>query len=236
MKIKVNTSIGEIQLLILQRLISETDVEKQCRIFIEEICKQKFNDFPEYEIAKAYKYWFESLTYQVEEPPYSFKLNGKTFHSCYLELDKQKYSTPLNMQLAFLIEAANVEHDIEKFKDIDNIAALLYREDWEKPFNQKEYLSNAMTFEKSAAKYSLWGLTKYNELILTLKNTFPILYDEENEDNGKTDGRKMFDLLNAVAGDNPSQFETARSTTIGDCFTWMEQKKIESIKRKLNKR
>lgn len=235
MKIKVPNEINEMKLRHLQEITSEKDALKKCDFFIENICRLDPNKFDEIQKAESFRKWFSCLIYETEKAPLSFKVNGKWYHAKHVTVDGEKIATPLQMQLAFLIEAVNIKIDIEQFKGIDNMAALMYRQDWSKPFNIEEYFESAKMFEGLETKYSLWGMTKYNELILTLKKAYPILY-QDNEETGKTEGRKMFDLLNAVSGDNPSQFENARSTAISDAFTWMEHKKIEHVKQKLNKK
>jgi len=216
----------------MQRLGNLKDPLEQTKVFIKEICKVDPDKIDLISQAENFKKWSENVSYEVEPAPTSFKIDGRTFYTKYLELDNIIYPTPLDMQLQFLIEAANVELEPDSLNNIDNITALMYREDWSKPYDQGEYLSNALFFEKQKCKYSLWGRQKYNELILTLRDTYPILYTHGQEDDDKENGRKMFDLLNAVAQDNPSLYDQARNVKISDAFAWMEMKKKESIKQK----
>ena len=187
MKVILNSDIGEIDLNIIQQLVSQKDVVKKSNLFIRQIANLNPDDFPTSEKVKSCNEWFSRLVIPTVEPPFEFKIGIKVFKSCYLEVQEKKYSNPLGMQLAFLIEAANVDLDQDLFKGIDNIAALFYREDWAKDFDAQEYFNNAKLFERSKLKYSLYGLTKYNELIVTLKNTFPILYQESGNEEPKTD-------------------------------------------------
>jgi hypothetical protein len=218
----------------MQRLGSLNSPIKEAKVFIRDICKLKVDDVDEAQRLIAYREWLLSLDFSIEKAPISFNLDGKEFSTCHLVLKKKKHETLLNMQLAFLYELINLKIDPEKYKAIDNVAALIYREDWSKPFNQTEYFENALMFEKSKCKFSLWGMQKFNELIVILKDTYPILYQGNNED--KEDGRKMYDMINAISGDVVSNQKAALEVEIFRAFEWMEAKKIESIKRKLNKR
>ena len=216
----------------MQRLGNEEDHLKKVDIFIKDICKQDPELFTDLDKAIAFKQWGENLVFEKEETPLEFKIDGRLFKSCYMQLTDRKIPDLLSMHLGYLIEAANLEFDLESYKNIDNIAALFYREDWSKRFDKIEYLNNALLFNKQALKYSLWGVEKYHELIVTLKTTYPILY-EDNQDNGKSDGRKMFDVLNGVSGDSPIKQEEGINTKLSNVFQWLEQKKIDSVNEKL---
>jgi len=235
LKVIVNNDIGEVKLSTMQKILSKKNIVERAEIFIQEICNLNPTQYPETEHINAFTKWLESIVIPAIEPPYEFQLNGKLFKSSYLQFKGKKISALLEMQIAYLIEASNIEIDQEKFKGIDNIAALFYREDWSKDWDYIEYINNAILFENSKIKYSLYGLTKYNELILNLKNSYPILYQGAEEEEAKTDGRKMFDLLNAISQDNPINYKEARNVKISDAFIWMEEKKIQSTKQKLKK-
>lgn len=217
----------------MQHLGTLSNPIKEAKVFFEEICNLDAKDFPDDEILTAYQTWLTSLDYTIEEAPHHFKIGKRTFHSSYIKVGEQYLPNPLSVKLRFLIELANLEFDVSKFHLLDNITALIYREDWSKPFTTQEYFDNAKFFEGQVCKYSFWGVAKYNELIVTLKDTYPILYQDNSDD--KTDGRKMFDMLNAISGDSPTNQEAAEDLAISRAFEWMEHKKIESIKRKLKK-
>ena len=51
-------------------------------------------------------------------------------------------------------------------------------------------------------------------------------------DRDKSDGRKMYDVLNALSSDNPTKQEEAENLPLWRAFTWLEQKKIEQINQK----
>lgn len=218
----------------MQLLGSLNDPTKEAKVFIRDICKLNLNDVDEIHQLVAYQEWLLSLDFSMDEAPSTFKLDEKTFKTCQLQLRDRTIETPLNMQLRFLIELVNLEIDVEKYQSIDNVAALIYREDWNKPFDQSEYFNNAIMFEKAKCKYSFWGMQKFKDLIVTLKNTYPILY--QNNTDEKEDVRKLYQMLNAISGDIPANQIEAENIEIYRAFEWMEEKKKEAIKRKLNKR
>ena len=235
MKLTLENNLSEIKLDILQRLTKEEDKLKAVDLFFDLIvCKDK-DSFADYDRALLFNKWSKASEISIEESPLKFSIGGRTFHSHYLDLGEHKIPTLLNMQLAFLIELTNLEIEYETYRAFDNVAALMYREDWTKPFDQKEYLSNALFFNQQKSKYSIWGVQKMQELYMAMREAFPILYDGDQE-NGRTDGRKMMDLLNIASGDNPSKWNDARNTSIADVFGWMEEKKIEHINKKLKER
>ncbi len=213
---------------------SDVDDLEKVDYFIKEICKLNPDDFEPLDKALAFKEWSESLVVENEEAPLSFKLGGRTFKSCYIQLKDRQLENLLDMQLAFLYELSNLDYDISTYSNIDNVCALMYREDWSKDFDVTEYLDNAIFFNKQKLKFSLYGMEKYNNLIVTLKATYPILYDDSDETSVKSDGRRMFDVINAVSKDSPIHQDAAKNTKISNVFEWMEQKKIESINQKLN--
>ena len=217
----------------MQHLGTLNNPTQEAKVFIKEICKLDPKGFPKEEMLLAYQKWLTSLDYTIEEAPYHFKIGKRVFHSSYIKVGDQYLPNPLGVKLKFLMEAANLEFNVAKFHLLDNITALMYREDWSKPFTIQEYFDNAKFFESQVCKYSFWGVAKYNELIVTLKDTYPILYQDNSDD--KTAGRKMFDMLNAISGDSPTNQEAAEDLEISRAFEWMEHKKIESIKRKLKK-
>lgn len=215
----------------MQELLSKESDAEMAEYFIKEICNIDPNIIPPSEQIKAFKTWYSKLEYSQEVPPSSFKVNGKKLSLPIIEFKGKEVDNLLNIKLGYLIELVNLDIDLEKFKGIDNVAALLYREDWDKPFDVQEYIDTAVMFESLPCKYSLYGMTKYNELILTLKNTYPILYEDNEE--GKTDGTKLTELLIAASGDNPSNFDQARNAKVSDVFTWMVEKKKKYINEKL---
>lgn len=217
---------------LMQHFGSPISTKEKVERFIKEVCKLEPKDIDFNQQVIAFDTWSRSLYYEKEETPLEFELDGKTFKSCYIELVDRKIEDPLSMQLAFLYESANLDFDLDTYRDIDNITALMYREDWSKPFNQIEYFNNAIFFNKQPLKFSLFGVDMYQNLIVTLKQTYPILYQDE-ESSVKSDGRRMFDLLNAVSGDSPIKQDDARNTKISNAFTWLEQKKIDSINERL---
>ena len=216
----------------MQRLGSAKDPLKQIEIFSREICKIDPEKYDPIDLANIFRQWFERVDYRAEEAPFEFKIGKRTFKSHYIEVEGEKVQTLLLMPLAFLIEASEVKIEDGTLNNIDNLTALMYREDWTKDFSVEEYFSNAKFFNKQPTKYSLFGLKKFRELILTLKNTYPLLYQNHEADTDKEDSRKMFDMLNAIASDDPTKYTKARRVKIQDAFVWMENKKKEAIKRK----
>ena len=205
---------------------------EEAKVFSKEVCGLNPDDYSDSELFINYNIWLKALDFSMESAPYYFEIGKKVFHSSYIKVGEQYIPNLLAMKLKFLIELVSLEYDVSKFHLIDNIAALMYREDWSKPFSIQEYFDNAKMFEGLECKYSFWGVEKFNELIVTLKDTYPILYQDNNDD--KTDSRKMFDMVNAISGDSPINRNQAENVELSEAFEWMEFKKKESIKKQLN--
>ena len=200
----------------------ETDAEKADEFF-KLIVEKNIDNFDYPEKIAAMSTCFRFLENEnIGEPPAEVKINKVTY---------KLPSYLLDMQVKFMIELVNLELDMETYRHFHLCCACFYREDWTKPFTREEYFKNAKMFFDAEFIYSLWGLQMFDKLIVTLKNNYPILYESEGDED-KSDGRKMYDVLNALSSDNPTKQEEAENLPLWRAFTWLEQKKIEQINQK----
>ena len=232
MTISVQNNLAEIPIKYLQMLFKESNPLKRVDIVFEHIFKLEVDKFEDYDRALAYKQWSEDSLIQLDKAPLDFKIGKRIFKTNYIDLgDDIKIPSLLKMHLGSLIELTNLEIDIDSYKAFDNVTALMYREDWSKPFSYQEYLKNALFFNSQKSKYSIWGVQKMDELFKTLKDTYPILYEGEQE--GKSDGRKMTDLKIMYKKAFGVSEEEVLNEEINAVFEWMENEKIDHLKKKL---
>ena len=200
----------------------ETDAEKADEFF-KLILDKNIDDFDYQTKIATMSTCFRLLEAEnIGEAPESIKINRVTYKL-------PKYL--LDMQVKFMIELVNLELDMETFRHFHLCCACFYREDWSKPFTREEYFKNAKVFHDAQFIYSLWSLSMFDKLIVTLKNNYPILYESEGEE-GKSDGRKMYDVLNALSNDDPTKQEQAENLPLWRAFTWLEQNRITQLNQK----
>ena len=70
----------------------------------------------------------------------------------------------------------------------------------------------------------------YNNLMVELRDTFPVLYGNKNED--KEEGRKMYSMLLGLSKDDATKWDAAKNIKVSDAFIYLETKEIEFQKRK----
>lgn len=200
----------------------DSDAEK-ADAFFKTVLDLNIDDFGYSEKISAMSTCFRLLEAEnIGEAPTEIKINKVTY---------KLPSYLMDMQVKFMIELVNLELDMETFRHFHLCCACFYREDWTKPFSREEYFRNAKTFFDAQFIYSLWSLSMFEKLIVTLKENYPILY-EGSEGDDKAEGRKMYDVLNALSSDNPTKQEEAESLPLWRAFTWLEQKKIEQLNQK----
>lgn len=159
---------------------------------------------------------------QLPEVKNSFEIDGRTFYCPDLLLD---------IKVKHFIEIVNLDLNEDNYENCHMLTACLYREDWNKAWSNSEYIANATLFYESSCKYAIWALQKYSELISLLRRTFPILYENKHEDK-ENEGRRAYALLNGLATDDPTKWETAGDLKLETAFAWMEQKEIERDRQK----
>lgn len=145
----------------------------------------------------------------------------------------------LKIRLQHFIELVNCDIQPEKFIGLEVSTACFYRKDWNKEYDEDELIDFATKLNGMPLYYSLFGVALFQQLILTLKETYPILYQspkdvDGNEVQESEEGRKLYDMLNGLAGDDVTKWGAARNLTLETAFTFLEQKKIESEKKRLN--
>lgn len=139
----------------------------------------------------------------------------------------------LDIPIKFLVELVNVDLNHETFEYYHAIPALLYRKDWSKPFSKKEYLENQELYYTAPLIFSLWAVSLFNDLIVTLQDNYPILYKGDTSEGSKEqDGRKMYGLIKILANKDATKMKAAEELEIWRAFTWIEQEKIDLINQK----
>lgn len=154
---------------------------------------------------------------KVGSAPCSFETNGKKFNTL---------ENLLNIKVRYFIELVNIDLSEDKFDHFHLVAALIYREDWTRPFDESEVIENATLFYKSSPKFSIWGVEMYSKLITLLRDTYPILYEGKQE-NKESEGRRAWSMLNGLAKDDPTKWEEAENLELSKAFVWMELKEIQ---------
>ena len=144
-----------------------------------------------------------------------------------IETNSMKMSVPENLlkiKVKHFVELVNLDLT-DGYKNHHVLAALMYREDWSKPFDEDEVIDNAKMFWESSSKFGIWAAELFEKLITLLKNTYPILYEKKESE--KSEGRRAYGMLNGLAQDNPTQWEKAENLELWRAFTWMELKAIQ---------
>lgn len=205
------------------QLLGREKVKERATFWFNNIVKRDSEEFVKEAIELAYMTFFSMLNDEkIEDSPDIIKVGGMTLKKC---------DNLLDMQVKYLIEAVNLRLEDEWLIDHHMLAACFYRKDWSKPFNKNEYFEVAKAFYYSPVVFALYAQQLFNKLILNLQENYPVLYGGSSDEE-KTDGRKMYDLLNNLSGNDPTKQEIAENLPIFRAFTWMEQNKIDEINRK----
>jgi len=157
----------------------------------------------------------------IGEPPAKIKYNGVEYF---------KHDDLLDMPLKFLVELVNIDLNYETFEFAYAVTALMYRRDWAKPFNKNEYLEGQKRFFDAPFIYSLYSIKLFGHLILSLQESYPILYKGEQKE--ENDGRKMYGLIRTLANEDPTKMALAEEMEIWRAFSWMEDVRISEINKK----
>lgn len=140
----------------------------------------------------------------------------------------------LKIQLQYFIEIVNARPNQDTYHNFELLTACFYREDWSKPFNDDELITNATWLNSQPLMYNLYGVILMQELFNLLRSTYPILYSKEQDAEDEEDGRKLYDMLNGLAKDDPTKWDDARNLTLETAFTYLEEKKLDYEKKRLN--
>lgn len=145
----------------------------------------------------------------------------------------------LKIRLQHFIELVNCDIQPERFMGLEVSTACFYRKDWSKEYDEDELIDFATKLHSMPLYYSLFGIALLQQLTVTLRETYPILYQSPKDASGNEvqeseEGRKLYDMLNGLAGDDVTKWGAARNLTLETAFTFLEQKKIESEKKRLN--
>lgn len=179
-------------------------------------------------MAGAYVHMLQLLEeHKMESAQTSIVIDGFTY-TCLENL--------LEIPFKYFIELVNQRIEEDDFTNWNSIAACLYRRDWTQPFDPSEWISNAKLFWTSSCKIGFWGIEKFNELISLLKQTYPILYENGKEDEEQEEGRRAYNMLNAVAKDDPTKWAEAETLPLWRVFAWLELKEIQHQNEKQRKR
>ena len=224
MKIRIPDSPEEITLEQMQHLgFPKPPHTTSWEVFFKEILKLDPALFFEADMVKAYSIFLDKITnYQIKEIPKKISIGSLP-------------ESLINIKVGHLIEIVNVEVNETTLFGSNILAACFYRKDWSKEFNENEIIKGANELIKKPLIFSMYGIILKQQLFFELNEIFPILYDKgETEDDAPDNGRKSYDLLNGLAKDNPLDWDRAKNLSVATAFAYLEQKKIEAIKNKLN--
>lgn len=140
----------------------------------------------------------------------------------------------LKIHLQYFIEIVNCDVSIDTYQGLELLTACFYREDWNKPYDDEELLINATWLNSQPLMYNLYGVILMQNLFKTLKEVYPILYTNSGESEDEEEGRKMYDMLNGLAKDDPTKWDAARNLRLETAFAYLEEKKLEFEKKRLN--
>ena len=135
----------------------------------------------------------------------------------------------LKMPFKFFIELLNVELT-DDLKYFHAIPALFYRKDWTKPYSDEEYLESQQLFHKEQFRYTLWAMKVFDNLIVTLKENYPILY--KGGSNIEESGRRMYSVLRRISNGDITKMEDVEKLKLWRVMSWLEQEEIEYINQK----
>lgn len=204
----------------MQRLGSQA-AHLRATSFFREIVKESPNLFEREVVESAYQLFVTMVEADpIGNPPKKIGF----FKPLYLPKHL------LDMQVRYLIELVNCNANPETYEHFEVVAACFYRRNWKKPFNADEFEATQERFKKMPLLYSAWGIKLYGELIQLLKDTYPILYDDQLvKDEPEDDGVKMYDLLDALSKENPNAWEESENLPLWRAFRWMEVQKEKAI-------
>jgi len=212
----------------MHRLGKEQDLQKKMNYLFKDILKQDPDKFELEPMYAAYLTIVDKLNNEdLPNPDPFIVITKRKFFFFKRNVKYYLCEDLLDMQLKFLIELTNLDLDLDTCNAFHQMAACMYREDWSKPYNKKEYIRRCEAFYYAEAYYSLQAYRVYSRLIVTLKETYPTLY--EGDEGVTPDGRKMYDLLDSITKDDITKEELAGEQPIERAFRWMEDKKIEQI-------
>lgn len=143
-----------------------------------------------------------------------------------------KYNKPtqlLKMPFKFFIELLNVELT-DDLKYFHAIPAIMYRKDWSKPYSDEEYLAGQELFYKEQFRYALWAMKVFDNLVVTLKENYPILYKGGSSE--QESGRRMYSVLRRVSNGDITKMEAVEKLELWRVMSWLEQEEIEYINQK----
>mgnify|MGYP000023531290 CR=1 FL=1 len=218
MKLEIPEDFSEITLAEIQEITKEEDLTKQVAAFFK-VIKADVNLFKESDALAVYQTALSLWAKTKPSKPLK-EING--------------YKLPSNLidiRVGHLIELANIE--LNDYEGAELVAGCFYRKDWSKPFDSDEIIETAYMFRDLGVDKSMSALLAYQELMETLRDLFPVLYNNKGED--KEEGRKMYSMLLALSKDDATKWDAAKSIKVSDAFTYLETKEIEFQKQKKKK-
>lgn len=138
----------------------------------------------------------------------------------------------LDIKVQYFIEMVNAEANHITYEGWDTVAACFYRKNWNKPFEPDDLERTAKRFKKLPLYYAAHGIQLFGELVETLRNTFPVLYDNKLVDDEEEENIKLYDMLNGLSGHDVNKWEQSANLPLHKAFRWLEQMKIQQIKEK----
>lgn len=198
--------------------------ENQTKIFFNHLKIDRNLFTEENQIAILATFYKLLEVEDIGSPPESIRYNKKTYYAP---------EDILDIPVKFLVELVNIELNHETFEYFHAVPALLYRKDWSKPFSKAEYLEGQELFYTAPFIFSLWAVSLFEQLVVTLQDNYPILYKGDKSDSSNDeDGRKMYGLIRILANHDATKMKQAEELEIWRAFTWIEQEKIDLINKK----
>ena len=195
------------------------DVTEQADYILENYCKVNPKDIdPDEKVPLMAVIGHLISEAKLVSAPYSFETNSL------------KFNTPKNLlriKIRYFVDLVNQEFEIENYHVI---AALIYREDWSKDYNEDEIIRNAELFYGISCKYAYWGAEQFANLLNLLKETYPVLY--KNKAPKESEGRRMYNLVHAFAKEFSMSPTVAGNEELSTLMIWLEEKEIERLNEK----
>ena len=230
MEINIPSSTEDLTLAQYQFLMGTLNTNKERGEYIvKEICKKDIALFEENTLISIYS----TMMKLIERSNVKKDLT---------EVEGLKLpSNLLNIRVGHFIEIVNANPHKISLENSEIVAGCLFRKDWDKPYSADEILETAYKFRDMELTYAIVALNTMGELIAKLKDTYPLLYDaqidEEAEISEEEDeGRKLYDMLMGLADRDFTKWNTAKDGFLGDAFVYLEEMKRDAIKQKLNEK
>lgn len=203
--------------------VGKMDIEMRAQGFFRIVLKQNPALFPPSSVVATYETCYTTMMAEaIPLPPEKYKGYRLPKHL-------------LDIHTGYFIEMVNADANLETFEGLDVLAACFYRKDWSEDYNEKELEDSSEYFQKKDLTLARWAWHLFDELCQTLRDTYPLLYQNEKDSKEVEEGRKLYDMLNALSQDNPNEWRRTKNLPLSTSFAYLEEKKKDYLKQKMNK-